>query len=363
MTDTNKNSNSSLSVSKGVESTGSINPDQQGHKKEQQDQPAWDEEKYIKEIRSGDRKVLSRAITLIESTREDHQKLARKVMEKCLPYSGNSIRIGITGAPGVGKSTFIESLGLLVTEQGKKLAVLTVDPSSTRNKGSILGDKVRMESLANNKNAFIRPSPAADSLGGVAHKTFEILLLCEAAGYNTIFIETVGVGQSEVAVHSMVDFFLLLLLPGAGDEIQGIKRGIIEMADLLAINKTDSSSKNALHQTKQAFKNALQLYPESESGWKPKVTVCSALKGTGIEEIWVLTEDYFSTVHQNGYFEKQRNRQAKRRIYEMIDRRLKEDFYNKSKVKKALSKLEEQVMNGETSSFEAAREVLALSQE
>ncbi len=354
------NSNSSLSVTEGVESSDSINPERHRQLKKRQNLTSWNEEKYFEEIRSGNRKAISRAITLIESTREDHQELARKIIEKCLPCSGNSIRIGITGAPGVGKSTFIESLGNLVTEKGGKLAVLTVDPSSSRSKGSILGDKVRMESLANNPNAFIRPSPAAGSLGGVAHKTHEIITLCEAAGYDTIFIETVGVGQSEIAVHSMVDFFLLLMLAGAGDELQGMKRGIIEMADLLVINKIDSSSKNAIHQTKLAFKNALNLYPEAESGWKPKVTACSALKETGIGEVWGLTEDYFSMIQQNGYFERRRNRQTKQRMYEMIDSRLKSDFYNNSEVKKALPKLEEEVLNGEISAFEAGRKLLKL---
>src|SRR5699024_10193530 len=194
---------------------------------------------YIEQIRSGDRKALSRALTLIESTKEDHRKRAQKIVEQCMPYTGDSLRIGITGSPGVGKSTFIESIGNYAIKQGKKLAVLTVDPSSSKSKGSILGDKTRMETLANNKNAFIRPSPSAGMFGGVARKTREMILLCEAAGYDTIFVETVGVGQSETEVHSMVDFFLLLLLAGAGDELQGIKRGIVEMADLLVINKTD----------------------------------------------------------------------------------------------------------------------------
>ncbi len=358
MSDQKNNTNSSLSVSKGVKSSDSINPVNRNKFKNRHKLLAWDEDKYFEEIRNGSRSALSRTLTLIESTKEEHRSLAQKVIEKCLPHSGNSIRIGITGVPGVGKSTFIESLGNLVTKQGKKLAVLTVDPSSTHSKGSILGDKVRMETLANNPNAFIRPSPTAGSLGGVTRKTQEMILLCETAGYDTILVETVGVGQSETAIHSMVDFFLLLMLAGAGDELQGIKRGIIEMADLLAINKTDSISKKLVQQAKREYKNALHLYPATESGWKPRVTTCSAIEETGIKEIWELIEDYVSTTKKNGYFKANRNRQAKHWIYETIHHRLKDDFYNNDQVKTEITRIEKKVLNGEVSFFKAAEKLL-----
>ena len=275
-----------------------------------------------------------------------------------MPYTGDSLRIGITGSPGVGKSTFIESIGNYAIKQGKKLAVLTVDPSSSKSKGSILGDKTRMETLANNKNAFIRPSPSAGMFGGVARKTREMILLCEAAGYDTIFVETVGVGQSETEVHSMVDFFLLLLLAGAGDELQGIKRGIVEMADLLVINKTDINDKKQVRKSRLEYKSALRLYPDTESGWKPTVVGASALKKEGIDEIWNLTEKYFSTVKENGYFIKNRNQQAKHWMIEAINYRLKDDFYNHPKVIKELAQMEEKVVKGKMSSLKAAQILL-----
>ncbi len=246
-------------------------------------QPSTDE--LINAILVGDITALSRAITLIESKNPEHLQKANEVIKKCLPHANKSIRIGITGVPGVGKSTFIESFGKHLTKRGKKVAVLAVDPSSTITKGSILGDKTRMEDLVKDKNAFIRPSPSGDSLGGVARKTRETIILCEAAGFDTIIIETVGVGQSETAVHSMVDFFLLLKLAGAGDELQGMKRGIIEMADAIAINKADGDNLNKANLAKIEFKRALHLYPEKESEWQPKVVLCSAIEKTGIDEI------------------------------------------------------------------------------
>lgn len=317
-------------------------------------------ETYMQGIRQGNRTLLSQAITLLESTRPDHQQQAQRIVEQCLPHTGHSIRIGITGVPGVGKSTFIEALGLHLIKKGKKLAVLTVDPTSSRSKGSILGDKTRMGELANAEQAFIRPSPTAGSLGGVTYKSRESILLCEAAGYDTIFIETVGVGQSETAVHSMVDFFLLLMLAGAGDELQGIKRGIVEMADLLAINKADSLSAKQLRQVRRAYKNALHLYPAAESGWDPKVVSCSGLKGTGIEEIWEMVEDYYAVTRENGYFEARRNHQARHWMYESIHHQLKDDFYQNKSVKKAIDQIEQQVTNQKISSFKAAQKLLAL---
>lgn len=343
-------------MSKGVESNSSINPDSLEHFR-QRDR-SYSLSDYIEGIREGNRTMLSRAITLIESTKQEHRELGQQIIEECLSQTGKSIRVGITGVPGVGKSTFIESLGNYIIEKGRKLAVLAIDPSSTRTKGSILGDKTRMETLANNDQAFIRPSPTAGSLGGVARKTRETIYLCEAAGYDTIFIETVGVGQSETAVHSMVDFFLLLMLAGAGDELQGIKRGIMEMADAITINKVDNSSKKKVQQAINEYKNALHLYPPTESGWSPEVTTCSALKGLGIEKIWEMVEEYIQLTKANGYFEENRNRQAHHWMYETINNQLQDRFYNHDDVKKALSETEKEVLKGEMSSFKAAQKLL-----
>ncbi|HSH50986.1 MAG TPA: methylmalonyl Co-A mutase-associated GTPase MeaB, partial [Bacteroidales bacterium] len=272
---------SALNVQPGVEQPESINPEViKKFRKNKKTERSVQE--YVDGIINGNRTILGQAITLIESSLPDHHQIAQEIIEKCLPYAGNSIRIGITGVPGVGKSTFIESMGKYITSKGNKLAVLAIDPSSERSKGSILGDKTRMEELATDTNAFIRPSPSAGSLGGVARKTRETIVLCEAAGFNTIFIETVGVGQSETAVHSMVDFFLLLMLAGAGDELQGIKRGIMEMADAIVINKADGGNIQKAELAKNQYQNALHLYPPAPSGWIPKVLTCSSLVKTGI---------------------------------------------------------------------------------
>lgn len=356
MSDKSNNKDSSLSVNDGVDQQSSINPDIMDRFKGRRKLLSLDE--YVEGIKSGNRTILSRAITLIESTKSDHRELAQDIIEKCLPETGNSIRIGITGVPGVGKSTFIESLGNHIIEQGNKLAVLAIDPSSTRTKGSILGDKTRMETLANNDQAFIRPSPAAGSLGGVARKTRETIYLCEAAGYDTIFIETVGVGQSETAVHSMVDFFLLLMLAGAGDELQGIKRGIMEMADAIAINKIDEASDKSVKQAVREYKNALHLYPETKSGWSPKVTTCSALTGNGIPDIWDIVQEYIALLKENDYFQEKRNRQAKHWMYDTINNRLNQHFFDHPAVKQEQQKIEQKVLNGELSSFRAAQLLL-----
>ena len=315
-------------------------------------------EQYIEGIRDGNRSILSRAITLIESSLPKHQELAQKIIEKCLPYSGNSLRVGITGVPGVGKSTFIETLGLHVISQGHKLAVLAIDPSSELTQGSILGDKTRMEDLSKEESAYIRPSPSSGSLGGVARKTRETIILCEAAGFDTIFIETVGVGQSETAVHSMVDFFLLLMLAGAGDELQGIKRGIIEMADTIAINKSDGDNIKKAELAKQQYKNALHLFPLADSGWSPEVITCSAVKNTGIREMWNTVNSYIKFTKENGYFNKRRNEQSKYWMYESINETLRNNFYNNELMKDKIKLFEQQVLDNKISSFVAARLLL-----
>ena len=311
-------------------------------------------------ITNGDITALSRAITLVESTNASHNKKANEVITACLPYANNSIRIGVTGVPGVGKSTFIEAFGSHLTKLGKKIAVLAVDPSSTLSKGSILGDKTRMEDLVKNQNAYIRPSPSGNSLGGVARKTRETIILCEAAGFDTIMIETVGVGQSETAVHSMVDFFLLLKLAGAGDELQGIKRGIIEMADAIVINKADGDNLRAAKSAKVEFNRALHLYPEKESGWLPKVSLCTALKHTGIEDVWEMITKYIATTKDNRYFYQNRNNQNKFWLLQTIEERLKSNFYNSERIKTELKQQLQLVEAGKTTPFAAAEYLLSL---
>lgn len=315
-------------------------------------------EAYVKGILNGDRSLLGQAITIIESSLPEHQKLARQIIDGCLPHAANSVRIGITGVPGVGKSTFIEALGGTIAGKGKKLAVLAIDPSSERSGGSILGDKTRMEDLAANPDAFIRPSPSGGSLGGVARKTRETVLLCEAGGYDVIFIETVGVGQSETAVHSMVDFFLLLMLAGAGDELQGIKRGIMEMADAIAITKADGRNRETARRAMSEFQNALHLFPASESGWTPRVVCTSAIEKSGLEEIWALIMDYLSDVKDNGHFHTRRSRQSRYWMYEFINESLRSEFYGTNGMGDMLKDFEEEVLAGRKSSFRAAMEIL-----
>jgi len=300
-------------------------------------------EEMVNGILDGDRVILGLAITLVESVLPEHQQKAQKVLEGCLPHSGNSLRIGVTGIPGVGKSTFIEA-----------------DPSSSVSKGSILGDKTRMTHLSSSEGAFVRPSPAGKSLGGVARKTRESIILCEAAGYDTILIETVGVGQSEIAVHSMVDLFLLLLVPGAGDELQGIKKGIVEMADLLAVNKADGDAIATAKRAKKEYQNALHLMPLKESGVIPKVLTCSALTGEGIDEIWNLLLDYQEVLKRNSFFEKRRQQQALYWLHEQINMGLKDAFFNNEKIKERMKLLEKEVLSGKTNSFSAADELLKL---
>lgn len=313
---------------------------------------------YTEGILRGDRMVLSRAITLVESTLASDRLLAAEVLQNVLPHTGKSLRIGITGVPGVGKSTFIETFGNHLIASGKKLAVLAVDPSSERSRGSILGDKTRMETLVNQPGAYVRPSPTGASLGGVTRSTRQAVLLCEAAGYEMIFVETVGVGQSETAVHGMVDFFLLLMLAGAGDELQGIKRGIMEMADALVITKADGANAAMARAARATYQNALHLMPPTESGWIPPVHLCSAVENTGMDGIAQMIEDYQRLTDANGYFQHKRQEQNLHWLHETIRQELEERFYYHPSVKSRMVTLEEQVSTGQLSAIRAAEELL-----
>ncbi len=311
---------------------------------------------YVEGILRGNINILSQAITLVESSKPEHQTIAQQVINNCLPSSGKSVRIGITGVPGAGKSTFIESFGKYLTAQGHKIAVLAIDPSSERSKGSILGDKTRMEQLACDPKAYIRPTPSAGSLGGVARKTREAMVLCETAGFDIILIETVGVGQSETAVHSMVDFFLLIQIAGAGDELQGIKRGIMEMADGIIINKADGNNITRAELAKTQMQTALHFFPPHESGVTPRVLACSAHEKTGLKEIWENILTYCSVTQQNHYFDRRRNEQSKYWMYETINEQLRDRFYQSQK--EHLKIAEKKVMHNQLSSFAAAFELL-----
>lgn len=343
-----------LNVVDGINEVPILNPYQTPKRKRQ----LLSTSEYFEGIRSGNIAILSQALTLTESSLPEHYEKAQEVIEKCLPFTGKSIRLGITGVPGAGKSTFIESLGMSLVRQGHKLAVLAIDPSSERTKGSILGDKTRMEELSVAPNAFIRPSPSAGSLGGVARKTRESIVLCEAAGFNTIFVETVGVGQSETAVQSMVDFFLLIQLSGTGDELQGIKRGIMEMADGIAINKCDGNNVDKANVAKSVFQNALHLFPAHEGGWPQEVICCSSIEHIGISDVWDMVERYAQHVKQNGFFDKKRNEQSKYWMYESINEHLKSDFYSNPAIQKLLKINEKKVLSNEISSFVAAKNLL-----
>lgn len=352
-----KSDYSALSVSKGIEQPPSVNPNLSNsiRKKKKQN---FSSDEFAEKIIEGNITFLSKAITLVESSREEHYDEAQKIIELCLPYSGNSIRLGITGVPGAGKSSFIETLGKRICSLDRKLAVLAIDPSSEKSHGSILGDKTRMESLANDKNAFIRPSPSAGSLGGVARKTRESIILCEAAGFDTIFIETVGVGQSETLVHSMVDFFLLIMISGAGDELQGIKRGIMEMADAIAINKADGSNIIKAEMAKVQFQNALHFFPHSKPDWRPKVLTCSALEAKGIDDIWALVLEYIEVAKKNGYFKEWRQKQAVYRMHDTINEAINKSFYKDVKIASMLPELETMLVENKITSYAAACTVL-----
>jgi LAO/AO transport system kinase len=314
---------------------------------------------YIDGILHGDRTILARAITLIESSREADRNLAEQIVEDCLPHSGNSIRAGITGVPGAGKSSVIEVLGTyLIGELGQKVAVLAIDPSSQISGGSILGDKTRMSSLASTDMAFIRPSPSRGSLGGVAQRTREAMLLCEAAGYRNILVETVGVGQSETAVHDMVDFFLLITLAGAGDELQGMKRGVMELADLVAVNKADGTNLKAAERARGEAQNALHYFPVTQSGWTPRALTCSAQTGMGIFALWNCVLEYTAMTKANGWFGLARRNQTQKWMHEIIRDGLKHRFESHPAIKARMEKLEQEVLEGHTTSFRAARELL-----
>ena len=342
-----------LTVTEGVENQPVVNPYFVRKKKR-----ALTTEEYVEGILQGNITTLSQAITLVESSNPDHYAQAQEIIEKCLPHAGKSVRIGITGVPGAGKSTFIEAVGNMVTSLKHKLAVLAIDPSSERSGGSILGDKTRMEKLAVHPDSFIRPSPSAGSLGGVARKTRETIILCEAAGFDKIFVETVGVGQSETACHSMVDFFLLIQLAGTGDELQGIKRGIMEMADGIVINKCDGNNVDKCQLAATQFRNALHLFPAPESGWTPQVLTYSGFYNLGVKEIWDMVYRYMDFVKGNGYFEHRRNEQSKYWMYETINEQLRNSFFQNEQIVSRLAEAEAMVLSGRQTSFVAAKQLL-----
>lgn len=317
-------------------------------------------QEYIDGVLAGDRVVLSQAITLVESRLGSDQDLAEQVLAGCMAHTGNSYRIGITGVPGVGKSTFIDAYGMHLVEQGRKLAVLAVDPSSQRTGGSILGDKTRMAKLSRDRRAYIRPSPARDTLGGVTRSTRETILLCEAAGYDTIIVETVGVGQSETAVHSMVDFFLLLMLSGAGDELQGIKKGIVEMADGMVINKADGDNLIPAKKARTEYQKALHLLSPNRSDWVPKVLTCSSLEATGMEAIQDMLTEYREKLESNTFWQENRKRQARQWMKDTILNLLEDRFFQDHRVKEQLPKIDERVVDGKIAPTSAAKSLIRL---
>lgn len=348
-----KNFQSALTEREGIEQPLQVNPNLVRRKRR-----VLTLDEYVQGILSGDRMILSRAITMVESANPDHFEMAQAIIERCLPHSGNSLRIGITGVPGVGKSTFIESFGKMLTNMGYRLAVLAIDPSSERSKGSILGDKTRMELLSTDPNAFIRPSPSGSTLGGVARKTRESIILCEAAGFNVIVVETVGVGQSETVVKSMVDFFLLLMLAGAGDELQGIKRGIMEMADGLIINKADGDNKPKAIAAQAQYRAALKLFPRTDNEWTVPVEVCSALEGFAMDSAWKMIQEYESHTKANGFFTKNRTEQFVNIFYNWINFTLQNNFYNNEHVQTAIDQYLTMIREKKISPYLAATKLI-----
>ncbi len=348
-----------MRIQAGIEQPASVNPVlKSGLQKFKK--PKLNIEQLAKDILKGKRSSLSQGITLVESSLPGDKVLAKQIIQECLPYAGNSIRIGITGVPGVGKSTFIEAFGNYLIQKGKKVAVLAIDPSSKRTKGSILGDKTRMESLSVNPDAFIRPSASAGTLGGVARKTRETITLCEASGFDVILVETVGVGQSEIAVAQIVDFFLLLMLAGSGDELQGIKRGIMEMADMILINKADGDNTSKADLARREFENALHLFPALENNWTPIVRTASALYSTGIEGTWETINEYIRLTKENGHFMLKRSRQSGEILRERIESALMDDFYNDPELKEKLKSTSKEIERGNLSPYDAADELLEI---
>lgn len=317
-----------------------------------------DAEKLIEGILEGNKSALSESITLIESTKSEHQKIGGEILSACISNSENSIRIGITGVPGVGKSTFIESFGSYLTSIGKKVAVLAIDPSSERSGGSILGDKTRMSKLSIDENAFIRPSATRGSLGGVARRTRESILLCEAAGFDVILVETVGVGQSETAVHSMTDFFLLLMLAGAGDELQGIKRGIMEMADAILITKADGKNIKPANMARSQYSSALHLFPPTDYGWTPKVETVSAIENRGMEKTWEIIKDFEETIKSNNYFHQKRDDQQIYWMNETIKEKVLDNFYRTEGMAELIDQMKMLIKNSEITSYQAAERLM-----
>lgn len=352
-----KKKESHLSVKKGVQTESGLGKDAVRLYSElkKKDYTAAD---YIDGIRKGNVALLSQAITLVESQKPEHLRKANEILSGCLPFIGKSIRIGVTGVPGVGKSTFIEAFGKYLISQGSKVAVLAVDPSSSRSKGSIMGDKTRMDSLSSNQNAFIRPSPSGGALGGVARKTRESIFLCEAAGYDVILVETVGVGQSETAVHSMVDYFLLLMLAGAGDELQGVKRGIMEMADCIVINKADGDNVRPAEIARQQYENAIHLFPLPDSKVPVSVATCSALKEKGLDSVWETVQEYIRRTKESEYFDLRRMDQSRSWTLQSIDDGIREYYYSNADFRKRLEELLNDVGRGERTSFNAAQTIL-----
>ena len=315
---------------------------------------------YVSGVLSGNRTILSRAITLVESNSPIHAEISSRVIKELLPHTGKSTRVGITGVPGAGKSTFIDVLGNRLCEAGHKVAVLAVDPSSSVTKGSILGDKTRMERLSRHRNAFIRPSPSGGTLGGVTRKSRETMLLCEAAGYDVILVETVGVGQSEAAVRSMVDFFLLMVITGAGDELQGIKKGVMELADAILINKADGSNALKAATTRAEYDRILHFLRPATEGWETKAHTCSAATGAGIDEMWGVVESFMNTVKTSGVFVKRREQQTLSWVYTMVEDYIKQKFYNCEAVARERPSVENRVTSGSLSATEAASELIRL---
>lgn len=318
-----------------------------------------DADSLVADIRRGDRRALARAITLVESTRADHRAVATRVLEQVLADTGSSVRVGISGAPGAGKSTFIEALGVHLAAAGHRVAVLAVDPSSSRSGGSILGDKTRMEELARRPEAFIRPSPAGGTLGGVARRTREAMLLCEAAGFDVVLVETVGVGQSEVAVADMVDSFLLLLAPGAGDELQGVKRGIVELADVVVVNKDDGDLAAAAARATADYQHALHLVRPRSDAWSPRVLRCSALVGTGISEVWDTVVAHREAVRESGDLDARRREQARAWMWSEVTDTLLDDLRRRPGMRELVADVEARVVAGELTPTAAAQRVLA----